>query len=189
LLASLCIGGALGLLAGLVIGYYRGLSAVFYPLALVAFSVPLNVFAPQFVATLGFGIGSKIAFGATVCFWVVFFQMVSSVRNADQSRAAAVRQMGGRGSEVFLYVLVPMGVRYLVTGLRAASPYTLEVIVLAEIWGSTAGLGRMVTVSVRNVDVAATFVAIVLLATLGVLMSLGIDRLDRAAARKLEGVQ
>lgn len=70
--------------------------------------------------------------------------------------------------QIFTKVRFPAAVPFIVTGLRLGVARGLVGVVVAEMFGSSAGLGYRILVSGQSFDTASLFVGILVLAAAGV---------------------
>jgi ABC-type nitrate/sulfonate/bicarbonate transport system permease component len=76
-------------------------------------------------------------------------------------------------------LLLPGAVPYVLTGVRLALGRGLISLVFADLFGATAGLGYLILSSEQNVETGNVYVAIVLLALIGLSLSWAVGILER----------
>ena len=179
LIASLVIGGAFGMVLGLLIGFYSGVRDSLYPIAVVAYLAPLSVLTPLITSALGFGVEPKIVLGALTAFFIVFFHTISGAREAQRRMLEGLYLMGANDFEVLVKVLAPASRKWAVAGLNVAGPLTLIAVVTAEIFGSSQGLGFLLENAAGSADVVSMYAAVLVRAALGVIAHQLIDFIDR----------
>jgi len=179
LAASLLIGGVLGLLFGLVIGFYTRVRESLYPIAVIIYIAPHSIFVPLVISALGFGLESKIFLGTWTALFIVLFSTMSGVQATQKRMLEGLYLMGASDLEVLRKVLVPASRKWVVAGLKVAMPLTLVGIVTAEIFGSERGLGFLVENSAGSADMVGLYAAVILLAALGVVTNQIIDVVDK----------
>jgi ABC-type nitrate/sulfonate/bicarbonate transport system permease component len=132
------------------------------------YSTPFVALAPLF--TLWFGIG-LLAHSAVV-FIVVFFPVLintfAGLTTTDAVLIEVIRSFNASNWQIFTKVRFPAAVPFIVTGLRLGVARGLVGVVVAEMFGSSAGLGYRILVSGQSFDTASLFVGILLLAVAGV---------------------
>src|ERR1700754_134337 len=81
---ALLIGTAAGLGVGFLLARVRMLAEILDPYIKMLNSLPRVVLAPIFLLWFGLGIWSKVAFGVTLVFFIVFFNTYQGVREVNQ---------------------------------------------------------------------------------------------------------
>ena len=80
---AFAIGSVLGLGAGLWLALQPMASALLEPYIKAMNSMPRIILAPIFAVWFGLGIGSKVALGVTLVFFIVFFNVYQGVREVS----------------------------------------------------------------------------------------------------------
>src|SRR5690348_9467259 len=79
----------LGSLGGVLVGFWFArqpmVAAVFDPYVKMINALPRVVLAPIFTLWLGLGIGSKVALGVTLVFFIVFFNVYQGVKEVSHT--------------------------------------------------------------------------------------------------------
>ena len=172
---------AVGLPLGLGLGLSRWVSAAVDPLFQALRSVPITAWLP--ISLVWFGLGN----GASR--FLIFVGAVSPIVVATADSAARVprqlvdtaRMLGTRPRELARRVYVPYALPGIVTGLRLGLTLGWTTVIVAELTGSTRGLGAMMF-SAREVSrLDQIIVGMAAFAVIG----LSGDLLLRAIARPL----
>jgi NitT/TauT family transport system permease protein len=119
---------------------------------------------------LWFGIG--LTAHAAVVFIVVFFPVLintfAGLTTTDPVLIEVIRSFNASKWQIFAKVRFPAAVPFIVTGLRLGVARGLVGVVVAEMFGSSAGVGFRILVSGQAFDTASLFVGILILALAGV---------------------
>ncbi|MFV0529359.1 MAG: ABC transporter permease [Lachnospiraceae bacterium] len=151
----------------------------------------LNPFTliPVFIIVLGLGESSKIGLIFWVLIWPVLFSSIAGVGQLDPGLVKAARSMGAKGSKIFWAVILPGSIDRIFTGLKSAVTLGFTVLLGTEMIGSDTGLGWIIHNSQKNYNIPRMYVGIVCIAVLGLLVSLGIEKLQkRIVVWKEDGV-
>ena len=182
--AGFALGAAAGIVLGLAAGIMPGVRHFFDPLVAFLFAVPKIAFLPVFLLLLGLGHASKIAIIAFSCFFPVFIASRHAVLSVNRLLVWAAQNMGAPRRTIFFRVIIPAAAPQLFAGIRIALAHAFVVLFAAELIGSKAGLGTIISYGEEWVRFDLMFAGIVCFAALGFLG----DRLLLAIrARVLKG--
>lgn len=144
ILAGWALGGATGILLGLVMGRVRWMQALAAPVLEFFRFVPPITFVTLFIIWFGAGEASKVIL---IFYNSVFIQILNTMAGVAAVREGAVRaarSLGASGVQVFFRVVVPETVPYMVTGLRLALSNAFMTIVAAEMLAAKSGVGHLI---------------------------------------------
>ena len=141
LATGLVAAGLVGVVAGVLIGQSRLVSAFAYDFVLGTLMAPHLVFALLFAMWFGFGFFTPVwtVFLAAVPF--VIINVAEGVRNVPKDLVDMSRAFGVGHGRVLREVVVPSLVPYLFAAGRYSVALGWKAIVLAEIWGASDGAG------------------------------------------------
>jgi NitT/TauT family transport system permease protein len=179
---EMLIGSLLGASAAVATGFLlsssRLVSEALLPYISAFYGIPRIALAPLFVIWFGIGIVSKIALVTVVVYFLVFFNAFVGARDVDRIYLDTMRVMGASKWHVFTKVTLPYSAGWIFVGLKFALPRALIAAVVGEIISSNRGLGYLLEESGSMFDVSGILVAVFVLAILGVLMNMGLNRLE-----------
>ena len=186
-LAELGIGFSTGAVAGVLLGLAAGRSQIveaLLDLPVNAFyATPMVALIPVFVLWFGFGLTSK---AIIVFFFVVFTVFISTVRGVhevDPELIEVARSFCSSERRMWMDVILPSCLPYIVTGLRLAIGRALIGVIVAEFYTALAGLGYLITSSASNFETARTWVPIVVIALIGIILTAVLEWAERRLAR------
>jgi NitT/TauT family transport system permease protein len=163
---SLVVGLSIGLLLG---GFFRSVEKAINPLLqLISQANPFTLL-PVFIAFLGIGEISKIAFIYFVTQWPIIFNTVTGITNVDPVLVKLARTAGLSKFQIFWKVLLPASLPTVFTGIRMAAVFSLFMLIGAEMLGSTAGLGYLVMQAEGVMNYPVMYAAIVVVALFGII--------------------
>ena len=168
-------GSLAGIAAGVVLGRVRLLHQLFDPiLELLRYLSPTAMIP---IAVIWFGIGEASKY--FLIFWGTFFIVVlnttAGVWRTPVARQRAAECLGATRLEIFVLVVIPSAVPYIVTGMRVAMASSFMSIIPAEILAADAGIGYLLQQSSMLLQTDRIFVALVTICVLG----FAVDRLFR----------
>lgn len=161
------IGSVVGIVGGLLIGYFALARAMLNPyLQFFRFIPPIAWVSP---AMIWFGIGenSKVFIIVYGTIFTVALNTVAGVANVHRDKIRAARMVGAREWHVFLWVIVPSTVSYILTGMRLAMGVSFMTVVAAEMLAAQSGVGYLIINSRLWMATDRIFVGIIALGCLG----------------------
>lgn len=166
--AGWAIGAALGIAIGSVIALLPRLGATVEPLVRFGMSVPAPALLPIAIAFFGLGDGGKIFFIAFGAIWPVIVNTAAGLRGADPMALASARSLVLPRATAFFRVRLPLASPQIMSGLRVSVNAAVLLIVVAELYAATSGVGFFIVSTQRNFDTVGTWSGIALLALVGI---------------------
>lgn len=179
MLSGLAIGGLCGFIFGAIISEFNSVGRVIFPYLVSIQSLPKVAIAPLIVMWFGFGIESKLVVVALITFFPVLINTLSGLSIIDPQRIDLMRVLLADRWQTFVYVRLPSAAPTVFAGLNVAIVLALTGAIVAEFVGSQRGLGVLVLQAQSNLDTAAMFAVLVILATIGLLSNITVRRLER----------
>ncbi|WP_245567514.1 ABC transporter permease [Nocardia vinacea] len=185
---ALLIGTAAGLVLGFVLARFRFLAAVLDPFIKVLNALPRVVLAPIFLLWFGLGIWSKVAFGVTLVFFIVFFNTYQGVREVEQVLVDNARMLGAAEGQLVRHVLLPSALGWIFSSLHVSVGFAIVGAVVGEYLGASAGVGYLIAQAEGTFDTTGVFAGMFVLSAVVLLVDSTVGRLERRLLRwKLEG--
>lgn len=172
----------LGVGFGLLIALRPRLGAFMEPWLIALYATPMIALAPIFVVLLGIGVYSKIAIIFIEAFFPVTANTALGVRATDADLIEAARSFEASEGQVIKTVLIPFALPFIVAGMRIAVARGLAGVVIAEIFGSVAGVGNMIWYSSESYDMPKLFTGVFILAGTSLILMTILARLERVVA-------
>lgn len=160
-----------GLPLGVLIGRSRTLNAMFDPFITAFNATPRLVFLPLVVLWLGLGLWSKVVIVFIGALFPILINTYEGVRNADKILINVVRSFGAKEWDIARLVVVPNALPYIVAGLRLAIGRAVLGVVVAEFFGSEAGLGVLMVQAAGRYQVDVVFSGLIVFAGLSLVMT------------------
>ncbi len=167
---------------GLLIALRPRLSFFMEPWLIALYATPMIALAPIFVVLLGIGIYSKIAIIFIEAFFPVTANAALGVRSTSKELIEASRSFGATEGQVMRTVLIPYSLPFIIAGMRIAVARGLAGVVIAEIFGSVAGVGNMIWFSAESYDMPKLFSGVFILAGTSIVLMSTLARLERVVA-------
>jgi NitT/TauT family transport system permease protein len=177
------IGGALGLLIGLLAGRYVRLGKVFMPFLTFANALPKIALAPILLLWFGVGESSKIVLAAIVVFFIVEVPTQSAVGLIDPDLNVVVDSLSASEYQKFRKVVLPGILAPVFGAFRLALIFSLLSVVFAEILSARRGLGLRLITAKNNFNIGVMFSYTIVLAVIALVLNGLIGIIERRALR------
>jgi NitT/TauT family transport system permease protein len=161
------VGVGLGLLAG----WFRDVEAALGPFIWFKYSAPTIAFYPIFIALLGYGTPTIVAIAFLFAITPIYANTLSGIRSADSDLVRAAIAFGAKPLDIFLKVALPSSIPILLAGVRLGVGRALTGVVVAELFGATAGLGYSISVSSQRLKTTEMMASIIVIIILGVIIT------------------
>jgi NitT/TauT family transport system permease protein len=161
----------IGLPLGVLLGRSRALNAMFDPFITAFNATPRLVFLPLLLLWFGLGMTSKVVIVFIGALFPILINTYEGVRNADKLLINVVRSFGAKEWDIARLVVVPNSMPYIVAGMRLAIGRAVLGVVVAEFFGSEAGLGVIMVRAASSYHVDVVFAGLIIFATLSLLMT------------------
>lgn len=173
----------IGIPAGVALGWFPTLRAMFEPLVMGFYSVPRVALVPLLILWLGIGLESKVAVVFLGAVFSIVVNVISGMGTADGVLVKCARSFGASERQVLWTVVLPGSVPFIIAGMRLGAGRGLIGIVVGEMVASQAGIGHMMTRAGATFQTDKVFVGVILLAVFGVLLSLLFQWLEQRVDR------
>jgi NitT/TauT family transport system permease protein len=173
--SAFAVGLALSIVVGLPLGILLGrsatLNAMLDPFITAFNATPRLVFLPLLLLWFGIGMWSKVAIVFIGAIFPLLINTYEGVRNADKLLINVVRSFGATEWDIARLVVVPNSLPYIIVGLRLAIGRAVLGVVVAEFFGSQAGLGVVMVRAASEFKVNVVFAGLIVFAALSLLMT------------------
>jgi len=173
------VGAALGVAFGFWFARSPALSAIFDPYLKIANALPRVVLAPIFTLWFGLGVLSKVAFGVTLVFFIVFFNTYQGIREVDANLLNNTRMLGANEGDLVRHVLLPSALVWILSSLHTSVGLALVGAVVGEYLGAGRGLGYVIAQSEGTFDTTGVFAGMTVLAAFTLVIDLIVTLIER----------
>jgi ABC-type nitrate/sulfonate/bicarbonate transport system permease component len=175
---GLALSVAVGLPLGVLIGRSRTLNAMLDPFITAFNATPRLVFLPLLMLWFGLGLEMKVVIVFIGALFPILINTYEGVRNADRTLINVVRSFGASEWDVARLVVVPNAMPYIIAGLRLAIGRAVLGVVVAEFFGSEAGLGVMMVQAAGRYQVDVVFSGLIVFAALSLALTWMVQLLE-----------
>ncbi len=183
------IGAGLALPLGLAMGASEQVFKLFNPIIQILRPIPPIAYIP--LSILWFGLGNPpayflIALGA---FFPVLINTIAGVRNVDGIFIRAARNLGASRMTMFVRVIVPAAMPYILTGIKIGIGVAFIVVIVAEMIAVNNGLGYRITEAREFFWSDKIIVGMITIGVLGLIIDLLISKLNNHLLRWHRGME
>jgi sulfonate transport system permease protein len=173
LVMGLAIGGAGGLLVGLLMGLSKTAEDYLAPTVRAVWLVPSLGWLPFFMLVFGIGETLKVALIAKACFLPLMINSFDGVRSISPKHREVARTLELGPFDTLRFVILPAALPHLLTGFRLSLSKGWQVLILVEMIASAAGIGYLMTWGRKSFQLDIVLVTMVLIGAVGWLMDSG----------------
>ena len=182
------VGFVLALPLGLLMGANARLREFANPLIQVLRPIPPIAYIP--LAILWFGLGNPpaiflIALGA---FFPVLMNTIAGVSQVDSIYLRAARNLGASHSRIFMSVILPAAMPFILSGVRIGIGTSFLVVIVAEMIAVNNGLGYRILEAREYFWTDKIIAGMLSIGLIGLAIDLAMDRLNRHLLRWHRGM-
>jgi NitT/TauT family transport system permease protein len=182
-IVAFLLGSVMAVATGLLFVTYPRIEKLTEPYLIVLNAMPRIALIPVFLLWFGLGVGSKIAVGTSLSFFVVLANTVAGIRGVPADLLTLSRTLGATGSQLFFKVTLPSAVPVIASGLRLAVIFSLLGVVGGELIAAERGLGQQLAYLQSTFNMSGVFALLIVLSSLGLLVSTAMTRLEKRLQR------
>jgi NitT/TauT family transport system permease protein len=168
---------------GIVIGWYRRLSFMFDPWLNFFNALPRIALIPLLVLWIGLGLEMKTIAAFLGGFFSIIVPTVEGVRTVDRQLLDVVRSFRASTRRLFVSLVLPATLPFVVTGIRLAIGRLLIGVIIAELYAQTQGLGVMIDKAADNLDSDRMLFGVLIFTLTGIVLTEAVGYLERYLQR------
>ncbi|PFA91818.1 MULTISPECIES: ABC transporter permease [Bacillus] len=165
--AGFFIGGGLGIILGMIVGFSTRSEQYLDPSVQMLRTVPHLAVAPLFVLWFGFGETSKVLLIADGAFFPLYVNAFLGIRGVDSKLFDVARVLEFSKRKLITKLILPAALPNLLLGARLSLGVAWVSLVVAELMGSTEGIGYMIMDARQFSNTDIVFVGIIIFAFVG----------------------
>jgi len=182
--AEFALGYVIASVLGIAVGFAMASSEVakkaLQPWISGLYATPTIALAPLFILWLGIGIWSKVVVVIFLVLFPVTINTEAGLRTTSARLIEMLRSFGATPRQIFFKLSLPSAMPFILAGLKLGIGRGLIGVVVAELFGSRAGLGRLISQSADAFNMPELFAGVIVLAVAGIVMTAGFTWLERA---------
>ena len=131
----------------------------------------------------GLGIGSKVALGVTLVFFIVFFNVYQGVREVSPVILANARMLGASQRQLLRHVYLPSATSWVFSSLHTSVGLAFVGAVVGEYLGSSQGVGYLILQAEGSFDINTVMAGILVLTVFALALDALVGRIERRLMR------
>jgi NitT/TauT family transport system permease protein len=143
------------------------------------YATPTIAISPLIILWAGIGIWSKVIVVIINAIFPMIINTEAGLRSTDKQLIEAARCFGCSRLQVFWKISLPSAVPFLFAGIKLTIGRGLVAVVVAELFGSRAGLGFLLAQASDAFNMPLLFVSVVLLAVTGMTLTWLVGAIER----------
>ena len=166
-LTGFLVGGGLGLLAGILVGFSYKSEKMLDPSIQMLRMLPHLAIAPLFILWFGFGETSKLLLIAKGSFFPLYVNTFLGIRSMDRKLFEVANVLQFNKWNLVTKLIIPSALPNIFLGIRLSLGVAWLGLVVAEMMGSTTGIGFLINDARAMAMISTVFVGIIIFAVLG----------------------
>ncbi|MDD2846651.1 MAG: ABC transporter permease [Rhodoferax sp.] len=176
---AFAIGSGLGLGGGLWLALTPMASAILEPYIKAMNAMPRIILAPIFSVWFGLGMGSKVALGVTLVFFIVFFNVYQGVKEVSPVVLANARMLGADRRQLLRHVYLPSATSWVFSSLHTSVGLAFVGAVVGEYLGSSQGVGYLILQAEGSFDINTVMAGIVVLTAFALVLDSLVGKVEK----------
>jgi len=182
-LLGFLLGGGLGLAAGLWVGFSYKTERLIDPSLQMLRTLPHLAVAPLFILWFGFDESSKVLLIAKGAFFPMYVNTFLGIRSVDGKLFDVARVLQFSRWQMIVKLVLPASLPNIFLGLRLSIGVAWLGLVVAEMMGSSSGIGFLINDARYLMITSVVFVGIIIFAAVGKLTDSLVKLLEKRLLR------
>lgn len=178
-----------GIPIGAVMGWRRRVEYMLDPFFTGFYASPLVALAPLIILVFGVGLTGKAVLVFLLSVFPFIFNTYSGVKSTDQLLINVVRSFGGKERHLYLNVILPSTLPYIVAGARYAIGRGIVGVIVGEFYASSEGIGFAIAHFGDTYRLPEMFVGIIILSLVAVLLTEALRKFELMIAPWRAGME
>lgn len=188
-LSSVIVGFLIGFLLALPIAilmaWYKPVRYIVEPWIQFIRNIPPLAYVPLVVISAGVGKTPQIIVITIATFLIMTITIFQGVNNINPMLIKAARVLGAKDKDIFMKVIVPASLPFILTAIRLGTAVALTSLIAAESTGATAGLGMRIKALNNTFESSPMLLYIIIIGVIGLIF----EQLVKLLERRLTGWQ
>src|SRR5262249_54802845 len=161
------IAAAIAVPLGVMMGTYKGVEAFFEPFVSFARYLPASAFVPLLILWAALGDAQKLAVIFIGAVFQIILMVAVAVGNTRRDLVEAAYTLGARDWGIVARVLIPSAAPEIAEILRLVLGWAWTYVIVAELIGSSAGIGHMIVDSQALLNTGQIIFGIIVIGLIG----------------------
>jgi len=172
-----------GILIGVLIGQFWYFEYTLDPFINALYAIPRIALVPLIMLWAGLETSGKVSILVSIAIFPVIINTYAGIKDVRGSLLEIGRAYCATDTQLFLKIILPAAVPYIMAGIRLCVGLAIIGIVVAEFFTSISGLGGMIIHYSNSFSTAKVFVPIIVIGILGVAMTQAVMSIEKRLSR------
>lgn len=177
--SGFAIGFIISLPVAILMAWYRPIRYVVEPWIQFVRNIPPLAYVPLVVISAGVGRTPQIIVITIATFLIMTITIYEGVKNIDPTLVKAARVLGARDKDVFVKIIAPASLPFIITAIRLGTAVGLTSLIAAESTGAQAGLGMRIRALGNTFESSPMLLYIIIIGIFGLLFEVSVKILER----------
>ena len=183
--AGFAIGFVLSLPVAILMAWYAPVRNILEPWIQFIRNIPPLAYVPLIVISAGVGRKPQIIVITIATFLIMTITIYQGVINIDETLIKAARVLGATDKDIFLKVIAPATLPFIMTAVRLGTSTALTTLIAAESTGAVVGLGMRIRSLNNSFESAPMLMYIIIIGIIGMI----VEKIVKFLERKFTGWQ
>lgn len=184
-LAGFAIGFVIALPTAILMAWYVPVRNIIEPWIQFVRNIPPLAYVPLVVISAGVGRKPQIIVITIATFLIMAVTIYQGVVNVDETLIKAARVLGATDKDIFIRVIAPATLPFIITAIRLGSATALTTLIAAESTGAIAGLGMRIRSLNNSFESEPMLLYIIIIGIIG----MAIEKLVKYLEKRFTGWQ
>lgn len=175
---GMILGAAVGIVVGVATARIRLLDLSLEPFIIALYSTPMVALIPLIVIWAGFGDQAKVVVIFLFALFPILLNTYQGVKGVEPRLLEVARSFRSSERALWLDVIVPSALPFIVAGVRLALGRALVGMVIADLYTAVSGVGYLIVRYAQNLQIDRVLVPVVILSMMGVTLVQGLRWLE-----------
>lgn len=167
-----------GIPMGAVMGWRRRVEYTLDPFFTALYGSPLVALAPLIILVFGVGLTGKAVLVFLLSVFPFIFNTFTGVKSTDQLLINVVRSFGGKERHLYVNVILPSTLPFIVAGARLAIGRGIVGVIVGEFYAASEGIGFAIAHFGDTYRLPEMFVGIIILSVIAVLLTEAVRKFE-----------
>lgn len=171
-------GFVLSLPVAILMAWYTPVRNIIEPWIQFIRNIPPLAYVPLVVISAGVGRTPQVIVITIATFLTMTITIYQGVLNLDPTLVKAARILGANDRDIFLRVIAPATLPFIMTAIRLGSSVALTTLIAAESTGASAGLGMRIRALNNSFESPPMLLYIIVIGIIGLIVEKGVKILE-----------
>ena len=163
------LGFMIALPVAILMAWYNPFRRIVEPWIQFIRNIPPLAYVPLIVIAAGVGRKPQVIVITIATFLIMCITIYQGIIKIDETLIKAARVLGAKDKDIFLRVLAPASLPFILTAVRLGASVALTTLIAAESTGAFAGLGMRIRSLNNNFETAPMLLYIIIIGIIGIL--------------------